>query len=154
MRLTTILPKAIIAASCALPLLLTACGSSSHQPKEIQASNPTVTYRYRGDQELLQANQNAVTFCGQYKALPRTVRIGESSEGGRSVLFECVPSNNFADSSFAPNTPYPYRTDEELIDNSRNAARYCRAQGGENVVSSITTNPDGTRTVTYRCAMP
>ena len=150
---TTFLPKAIIAASCALPLLLTACGSSSHQPTQVQASNPTVTYNYRGDQELLQANQNAATFCSQYKALPRTVRIGDSPEG-RAVVFECVPSNTFAETTFVPNTPYAYRTDEELIDNSRNAARYCRAQGGENVVSSITTNPDGTRTATYRCAMP
>lgn len=153
MKITTIFPKAIIVASCALPLLLAACGTSYHEPKEIQASNPTVTYRYRGDQELLQANQNAVTFCGQYKALPRTVRISDSSEG-RSVLFECVPSNNFSESSFSPNTPYAYHTDEELIDNSRSAARYCRSQGGENAVSSITTNADGTRTVTYRCVMP
>lgn len=152
---TTFLPKAIIAAGLSLPLFLTACGGSSHpHATEIQAANPTVTYRYRGDEELLQANQKASTFCSQYKALPRTVRISDSSSEGRSVLFECVPTNTFAETTFAPNTPYAYRTDEELIDNSRNAARYCRAQGGENVVSSITTNADGTRTATYRCVMP
>ena len=153
MKLSTMLPKAIIAASCALPLVLTACGSTSHQPQAVAASNPTITYTYRGDKELLQANQNAVTYCSQYKALPHTVRISDSSDG-RSVVFECVPTNTVADTQFVPNTPYAYHTDEELIDNSRNAARYCRAHGGENAVSSITNNPDGTRTVTYQCVMP
>ena len=150
MKYATILPKAIIAAA---PLLLSACGSSYHEPKAVAASNPTVTYHYRGDKELLQANQNAMTYCSQYKSIPHTVRISDSSEG-RTVLFECVPSAGVAETSFNPDAPYSYRTDEELLDNSRNAARYCRAHGGGNATSSITENPDGTRTVTYRCVMP
>ena len=153
MKTMTILTKATIAASCALPLFLAACGSSSHQPQAVAASNPTITYTYRGDKELLQANQNAVTYCSQYKALPHTVRISDGSEG-RTVLFECVPANTVTEGQFVPNTPYAYHTDEELIDNSRNAARYCRNHGGENAVSSITNNADGSRTVTYQCVMP
>ena len=152
MKSTTFLPKAIIAASCALPLLLTACGSR-HEPEAVASSNPSITYHYRGDKELLQANQNAMTYCSQYKALPRTKHIGRDDEE-HTVVFECVPTNTIAETQFAPNTPYPYRSDEELIDNSRSAARYCRAHGGENVTSSITTAPDGTRTVTYQCVMP
>jgi len=150
MKLTTILPQTIIAAA---PLLLAACGSSYHEPKEVAASNPTVTYHYRGDKELLQANQNAMTYCGQYKSVPHTVRIGESAEG-RSVLFECVPSSSVAETSFTPDRPYSYHTDEELLDNSRNASRYCRAHGGESATSTISENPDGSRTVTYRCVTP
>lgn len=153
MKPTTILPKVIIAASCAIPLLLTACGSSRHEPQAVAATNPTITYNYRGDRELLQANQNAMTYCSQYKALPHTVRISDGSEG-RTVLFECVPTASVAETQFAPDTPYRYRTDEELLDNSRSASRYCRAHGGENAVSSVTTAPDGTRTVTYQCVMP
>jgi len=149
----TTLPKAIIAASCALPLFLSACGSSRHEPTAVAASNPTVTYHYRGDKELLQANQNAMTFCSQYKALPHTVRISDGSEG-RMVLFECVPSTTMAETQFVPDRPYSYRSDEELLDNSRSATRYCRAHGGENAVSNITTGPDGSRTVTYQCVMP
>ena len=41
---------------------------SSQQP--VQSSNPTVTYNYRTDQELLQANQNATTYCNQYQTIP------------------------------------------------------------------------------------
>jgi len=153
MNPTSFFPKAIIAASLTLPLLLTACGSSRHEPQAVAASNPSITYIYRGDRELLEANQKAVTYCSQYKALPRTVRISDASEG-RSVVFECVPTATIAETQFSPNTPYAYRTDEELLETSRNAARYCRSQGGENVVSSITANPDGTRTATYRCVTP
>src|SRR6186713_480974 len=36
-------------------------------PVAVQASTPTVTYNYRTDAELLQANQNAITYCGQYR---------------------------------------------------------------------------------------
>jgi hypothetical protein len=151
MKPTTILPKAIIAASCAIPLLLTAC-ASRHEPEVVAANNPSITYHYRGDRELLQANQNAVTYCSQYKALPRTTHITRDDDE-RTVVFECVPANSFAETQFNPNTPYAYRSDEELIDNSRSAARYCRAHG-QNAVSSITTAPDGTRTVTYQCVMP
>jgi hypothetical protein len=151
MKPMTILPKAIIAASCALPLLLTACGS--REPRAVAANNPSITYDYRGDRELLQANQNAMTYCNQYNALPRTVHVGEGSEG-RRVTFECVPTNSIAETQFAPDTPYRYRSDEELLTNSRSASRYCRAHGGETATSSIIEAPDGTRTVTYRCVMP
>ena len=152
MKSTTVLPKAIIAASCALPLLLAAC-DSRREPEAIAANNPSVTYQYRGDKELLEANQKAMAYCSQYKALPRTKHIGREDDG-HTVVFECVPTNSVAETQFNPNTPYPYRSDEELLDNSRSAARYCRAHGGENAVSSITTAPDGTRTVTYQCVMP
>jgi hypothetical protein len=54
--------------------------SSSQQP--VQSSNPTVTYNYRTDQELLQANQNTTTYCNQYQTIPRTT--DESVKGGHS----------------------------------------------------------------------
>jgi hypothetical protein len=49
---------------------------SSQQP--VQSSNPSVTYNYRTDQELLQANQNATTYCSQYQTVPRTAHHEQS----------------------------------------------------------------------------
>jgi len=149
---STILPAMMIAAACSTTLLLAGCGSSSHEPREVQANNPTVTYRYHGDQELLAANQNANAFCSQYKAVPRTQRFTDTSEG-HAVVFECVPTATVSTVEFAPDTPYAYRTDQELLDRSSGAERYCRAHGGTDAVSSITANPDGTRTVTYKCVL-
>ena len=146
MKSAYILPVAVTAAT----LMLAGCGSSRHEPQAVAASNPTVTYKYHGDQELLQANQNAVTYCNQYKAVPRTVRIDRGDEG-RVAVFECVPAATITTvQTINPNTPYPYRTDEELLDTSRSAQRYCTAHGGE-AVETVTTAPDGTRNVTYSC---
>jgi hypothetical protein len=50
--------------------------------QQVKTSNPSVTYEYRGGQELLQAQQNAVTFCNQYGSAPRPARsrVGEFVE--------------------------------------------------------------------------
>ncbi len=77
------------AAILAAGVLLTACAPRYSAPVQVQASNPTVTYEYRNDQELLQANQNAAGFCNQYQSVPRTVRFGEG-HNGRVVVYECV----------------------------------------------------------------
>ena len=145
MKIAYILPVAVTTA-----LMLSSCGSSRHEPQTVSASNPTVTYKYHGDQELLQANQNAVTYCNQYKAVPRTVRIDRGDEG-RVAVFECVPAASVTTvQTVTPNTPYAYRSDEELLDTSRGAQRYCTSHGGE-AVETVTTAADGTRSVTYSC---
>ena len=53
------------------------CGPLPSSQQPVQASNPSVTYKYRTDQELLQANQNATTHCGQYQTAPRTANPHE-----------------------------------------------------------------------------
>jgi len=64
---------------------------SSQQP--VQASNPSVTYNYRTDQELLRASQNATTYCGQYQTAPRAATLTSSmtanSDGTRTATFQC-----------------------------------------------------------------
>jgi hypothetical protein len=70
-------------------VLLTSCVARPTAPVQIQASNPTVTYQYHNDQELLQANQSAAAYCGQYQAMPQTARFADSPDG-RAVVFECV----------------------------------------------------------------
>jgi len=140
----------ILSAAVSSALMLSGCGSHRHEPQAVSASNPTVTYRYHGDQELLQANQNAVGFCNQYQAMPRTVRI-ERGDERRLVMFECVPAASMTSvQTITPNTPYPYRSDEELLDTSRGAQRYCTSHGGE-AIETVTTAPDGSRSVTYSC---
>jgi hypothetical protein len=69
--------------------LLTSCVARPTAPVQIQASNPTVTYQYHNDQELLQANQSAAAYCSQYQAVPQTARFADSPDG-RAVVFECV----------------------------------------------------------------
>lgn len=146
MKTAYILPVVATAAT----LMLAGCGSPRHEAHEVAAANPTVTYKYRGDHELLQANEKAETYCSQYKSVPRTVRI-EREDDDRAVVFECVPSGSMTTvETFNPNTPYPYRSDEELLTTSRSAQRYCTSHGGQ-ATETVTTNPDGTHSVTYSC---
>ena len=64
-------------------LTVASCTSSSSLEllQQVRASNPSVTYEYAGDEELLQAQQNAVVFCNQYQAAPRPARITTGSNG-------------------------------------------------------------------------
>jgi putative hemolysin len=147
MKTAYILPVVATAAT----LMLAGCGSSRHEPQAVAAANPTITYKYHGEQELLQASNNASTYCSQYKAAPHTVRI-ERDNDPHVVVFECIPNSGPVTTvqSFAPGTAYTYHTDEELLDTSRNARNYCVAHGGQ-PVETITNNSDGTRSVSYSC---
>jgi hypothetical protein len=122
---------------------------SSQQP--VQSSNPSVTYNYRTDQELIQVNQRATTYCSQYQTAPRTANISTNADGSKSVLFECVRTTSSASPPTTPNQSYSYRTDQELVQVSQTAGAYCRQYGSQPMTSSIVTNPDGTKTVTFQC---
>jgi hypothetical protein len=45
---------------------------------------------------------------------------------------------------------YTYRTDQELLDASRNAEAYCMRYATL-MTSTIVSNPNGTKTVTFQC---
>jgi hypothetical protein len=122
---------------------------SSQQP--VQSSNPSVTYKYRTDQELLQANQNATTYCGQYQTAPRTVGLTNNPDGSKNAVFECVRTALSAPAPVNPNLSYTYRTDQELVQASQTASAYCLKYGSQPMTSGIVTNSDGTRTVTFQC---
>jgi hypothetical protein len=131
---------------------LASCGPMASSPQQVQASSPTVTYNYRSDQELVQANRNATTFCGQYQTTPRTATIANNPDGSRTVVFECVRTASAPPApSAAPGQSYTYRTDQELVQASQSASAYCMSYGSQPMTSSIVNNPDGTRTVTFRC---
>jgi hypothetical protein len=120
-------------------------------PKQIQASNPTVTYTYHSDDELIQTNQLAATFCDRYQSVAHPVSFSTDASGDRVVVFECA-ANSLAGTPYShSNLTYTYRTDKELMDVSRNAQAYCMNSGSSQVVSNIVSNGNGTKTVTFQC---
>jgi hypothetical protein len=129
------------------------CGPLPTSQQPVQASNPSVTYNYRTDQELLQANQNATMYCGQYQTTPRTANITNNPDGSKAVVFECVRTTLPAPPPTPPSLSYTYRTDEELVQASQTASAYCLKYGSQPMTSSVATNPNGTRTVTFQCGL-
>ena len=122
---------------------------SSQQP--VQSTSPTVTYNYRTDEELIQINQRATTYCGQYQTTPRTANITNNPDGSRAVVFECVRTTLPAQPATTPSQSYTYRTDQELVQAAQTAGAYCLRYGSQPITSSIVANPDGTKTVTFQC---
>jgi len=130
---------------------MASCGRLASSPQPVQSTNPSVTYNYRTDQELLKANQSATTYCGQYQTAPRTAGLTNNPDGTKTVVFECVRTTLPAPAPANPNLNYTYRTDQELVQASQTANAYCLKYGSQPMTSSIVTNSDGTRTVTFQC---
>lgn len=143
----------MVAAVVFAGLLGTACESYEHSsPRQIEASNPTVTYKYHNDDELIQTNQLAAQFCDRYQSVPQPANFTTDNSGDRVVIFECVATSMQAGGSYSNNDlTYTYRTDQELMDVSRNARAYCMNSGSSQVVSNIVSNGNGTKTVTFQC---
>jgi len=141
------------AASLLVGLTVTACAERDLPPQQVAASNPTVTYKYRGDQELVQANQSASFFCSQYQSTPRSKSFSNDQDGNRVVVFECLRtvSQPALPPQYNPSLGYTYMTDQELVDASRNAQVYCMNNGSHQVTSDVTTNANGTRSVSFQC---
>jgi len=138
----------------AASVTLASCTPYDSPPQQVQASNPSVTYKYRGDQELVAANQNAVVFCSQYQSVPRTRSFSSDVDDKKVVVFECLRTTpmTVVAPQYNPNLTYSYLSDQELADSSRNAQIYCMNNGSQQVVSTIGTNPNGTRSVSFQCA--
>lgn len=133
----------LMAASCAIP---------PSSPEQVQASNPSVTYKYSNDQELVQANQSAATYCNRYQSVPQVTNFANDPDGSKIVVFECVQTSAAPPAQSNPNLTYNYRTDQELLDALRNAQIYCMNHGSQQVISNIVTNANGTKTVTFQCS--
>lgn len=147
-RLAAVALAALAAASCT-------ASSSSESVQQVRASNPTVTYEYGDDEELLKAQQEAVTFCSQYQAGPRAAQISSGADGrSNTVVFECDPNlpTTAPPQVTGSDLAYAYRSDQELLEASRNAHTYCTDNGWQQAVPSIRTNSDGSKTVMFQCA--
>jgi hypothetical protein len=129
---------------------LASCGTFPSSQQPVQTSNPSVTYNYRTDQELLQANQNATAFCSPYQTTPRTSSITNNADGSKAVRFECVRTTLSTPPPVPPSQSYSYRTDQELVQASQTASASC-PKYSQPMTSSIATNSDGTKTVTFQC---
>ena len=143
------------AASVFVGLLVGSCVApyNSPAPEQVQTSNPSVTYKYNSDEELVQANQNAGIFCNRYQSVQRTASFSNDLDGSKVVVFECVQSSAAVPMpQYNPNLAYNYRSDRELLDASRNAQVYCMNNGSQQIISNMATNVNGTKTVTFRCS--
>ena len=128
-----------------------ACGTTHTPLKEVGAQPPSVTYSFSTDAELLEANQRARVYCGQWATKPWVQGlISNESDDTKTVTFQCVkaspqppPSSLPASSSFS--------SDAQLLDALESAAAYCEDQGKE-ATSSIVTNPDGTKALSSQCS--
>jgi hypothetical protein len=150
-RLSTAAKWLPVLAACSLG----ACVASSRGPTQVRADSPSVTYNYRTDQDLLQASQNAAIYCSQYQSVERTSRIANNGDGSNTVVFDCVKAPVPAPTTVAVvTTPapapmvYTYTTDQQLLDYSRQAQTYCATTPTS---STVVTNANGTRTVTFQC---
>lgn len=56
-------------------------------PRPVQ---PSVTYTYRSDQELVDATSSATSYCMQFSGRPRTVQVTPNVDGSRTVVFDCL----------------------------------------------------------------
>lgn len=135
-------------------LLMTACSSTSrNSPKQVAENNPTVTYEYKNDEDLIEANQLSATYCAKYGSVPIVSKFDTDRRGDKTVNFECVPKTPQTYPLPVNNLTYTYRTDQELMSAARNAQIYCANNGNRQAFSNITTNPDGSRTVVFQCSM-
>jgi hypothetical protein len=112
---------------------------------------------YGDDQGLLDATRKAETYCAQYGAWP-TATGSDSRSDGRHITFSCSqphvsappPSTVVLSTAPAP-VNYPYRDDTGLIDAVNQAQRYCMGFNANARSTRVTTNADGSRTVSFEC---
>jgi len=130
-----------------------ACTPMYQKAQEMEARPPKVSYDFSSDAGLVDANSKARNYCGQYASTP-SLRgsITDNPDGTRSVTFECIKTAAVTPypRSSPPPMSYSYRTDTELLQAIDSADAYC-AQYGQITSSSIVTNADGTKTLTYQC---
>lgn len=132
-------------ASCVAP--------RSSSPEEVATSRPSVTYKYNTDDELIQANQRAVVYCNGYNFIPQPANFSTDPDGRKVVVFDCVVPQQVVQpvQQFNQNSSFTYRTDQELVMSSRDAQLFCMNNGNQQAMSTIQTNMDGSRSVTFRC---
>lgn len=146
------LKMTVCAATVLTGLMVASCAPLTSSPEQVQTKNPSVTYKYNSDQELVQANENAATYCNKYQSVPRTASFSNDPDGSRVVIFECVQTAGAPSTQYNPNLTYNYRTDQELLNAAQNAQIYCLNNGSHQLFSDMVTNSNGTKTVTFHCS--
>lgn len=159
------------AAAASLLSVLAGCGGppSNTAPAQVQSSPPTVSYQYRGDQGLAEATQTAGHYCSQYQATAQIAAVNDGADGSKTATFNCVgapPMQNppgpvviaappaSATPAVTPGTRYTYYNDQQGAALTQSAMTYCQNVGQQRAASTIYTNADGSRTITFTCASP
>lgn len=121
------------------------------EPVQVEAQAPEVSYNFNTDQDLIEANNRARAYCSQY-ASTATMEgtITTNPDGSKRVTFECVKTAPTVPATPAPPMTYNYRTDNDLLQAMQSADNYC-ARSGQVASYSVTTNANGTQTLTYQC---
>jgi len=134
-------------------VIMTACTPAASLPDQVAATNPTVTYNYHGDAALIEANRRAMTFCDPYQSSPQAAGVTDASDGGKTVVFQCVkaPAPVMSQMPYSPNINSTYRSDQELLNASQNARVYCLNNGKQGLTSKTSTNASGVKTVEFSC---
>lgn len=147
------------ASAFVLAAALAACAPvHSDGPDQVHANNPSVTYNYQTDQELLQAMQKAATYCSQYQTtMAKSGPITSNGDGTSTVAFECVPvtpPQPAVATAPRPALPmtYTYYNAQELLRASDQAELTCMNMGKRSA-ATITANPDGSKTASFRCVL-
>ncbi len=149
---STTCERLVIGIAAVATLLLAACAPFDRSaPRQVAASNPTVSYQYRDDDEPIQTSDLAETFCSQYQLAPRALGLARDRAGAKLVNFECAGASGLALSAVNPSLTYTYGGDQELLDASRRARAHCLNSGLTSETSNIRSNTDGTKTITFRC---
>jgi hypothetical protein len=150
---------------------LAACGPYGGNPPvtQVNAKNPSVSYRYGSDNDLNTARSNAVAFCAQYGGSPLAPITATNNDGSRIATFECGRTAPVAAApgtttviTPAPAAPiavpmapaamtYTYISEPELADASNKANAYCSSYGSRALNSGVMTNTNGSKTVTFQC---
>lgn len=139
---------------------LAACGPlRDDNAEQVSSLPPRVSYDFTTDDGLLEASAKARDYCSQYASTPSVRGSIIDSAGDRStVTFECInPTAMTAPQAVqvyppSPATPrgYLYRSDTELLAAIESADSYCDDYG-RNASTSIETNADGTRSLSFQC---
>ncbi|MEQ8709356.1 MAG: hypothetical protein RIC36_10225 [Rhodospirillales bacterium] len=142
-------------ASIAATLLLSACvAPQSTPPTQVSSDTPSVKYEYRGDDQLINANQRAMDYCAQYNSAPGSAVVSTGQNGKTEVKFDCDRPLPRPVATLPPTIPVmtrTYQTDQQLVAASQDAQRYCQEQGSTLARSSVSTNTNGSRTATFEC---
>lgn len=136
-------------------LFAAACVAPQHSSlEETATSSPSVTYKYNTDDELIRANQRAVSYCNEYNFVPQASNFSKDPDGRNVVVFDCVVPTQIvqANTQFSQDMLHNYRNDQELLVLSREAQLYCMNNRNQQAFSNIQANMDGSRSVSFRCS--
>jgi hypothetical protein len=156
----TLLPRACrVAVVLGGAVGVAACVAPGSPPRVVDTTEPTVTYQYAADADLIQVTQNAEAFCSGFQAWPKTRTLVDNADGTKTVVFECertppppLPAPiAMVTPAPQPGVSYKVSSDLELVNALRNANAYCRQRAMQADAMTVGQNVDGTRTVTFRC---